>query len=144
MPDPSRPLLLDTHIWIWIMEAVAGEIAPSVIDRIRQASKEGTVLISAISIWEVALLQVKGRLRLSRDLDEWVRTGLSAPGVRLAELSPEILVESTRLPGAVHGDPADRMLIATARRLGATLVTRDAAILSYARQGYLSVLDATP
>ncbi len=90
------------------------------------------------------MLQAKGRIGLSLELEEWVRRGLSAPGVRLAELSPEVLVESTRLPGEVHGDPADRMLVATARRLGASLATRDGAILSYAGRGHLSVLDATP
>ncbi|HEX2091999.1 MAG TPA: type II toxin-antitoxin system VapC family toxin [Longimicrobiaceae bacterium] len=144
MPELPARLLLDTHVWIWLMEGAAAEVAPSVLERIRQASARGMVLVSAISAWEVAMLAAKGRIRLAMEVGEWVRRGLAAPGVRLAELSPEILVESTRLPGEVHGDPADRMLIATARRVGAALVTRDAAILAYARDGHLAVVDATP
>ncbi len=140
---PGR-LLLDTHVWIWMAENVPGRIVAPVVDEMERAAGSGGLLVSAISVWEVAMLQTKGRISLSLSLDDWVRKGLAAPGVRLAELTPEILVESTRLPGTLHGDPADRMLIATARRLGAALVTRDAAILDYARGGYLSVLDAPP
>lgn len=126
------------------MEGATREVAPRVVNRIREASARGELTVSAISVWEVALLSAKQRIRLSQEVDEWVRTSLAAPGTRLVELSPEILVESTRLPGSVHGDPADRMLIATARRTGAALVTRDAAILAYARDGHLAVLDAAP
>lgn len=144
MPDLPGRLLLDTHVWIWLMEGAADEMAPSVVERVRGASGRGRLLVSAISVWEVAMLQAKGRLRLAMEVEEWVRRGLGAPGVRLADLSPEVLMESTRLPGTVHGDPADRMLIATARRTGAALVTRDAAILGYAREGFLAVVDATP
>lgn len=144
MSDLPARLLLDTHLWIWMVEDRHVQIAPRVVGEMDRASARGHLLVSAISVWEVSMLQVKGRITLSLELEEWVRRGLTAPGVRLADLSPEILVESTRLPGSVHGDPADRMLIATARRTGATLVTRDAAILAYAREGYLAVLDATP
>lgn len=144
MSDLPGRLLLDTHLWIWMVEDRHVQIAPRVVDEMGRASARGHLLVSAISVWEVSMLQAKGRITLSLELEEWVRRGLTAPGVRLADLSPEILIESTRLPGSVHGDPADRMLIATARRTGATLVTRDAAILAYAREGYLAVLDATP
>jgi predicted nucleic acid-binding protein len=64
--------------------------------------------------------------------------------VRLAPLSPAIAVESTRLPGDFHRDPADRFIVATARELGATLVTRDERILRYGAEGFVQVLDATP
>jgi PIN domain nuclease of toxin-antitoxin system len=144
MPDLPGRILLDTHVWIWTVSGETDRIAPAVVEQIRRGAARGRLLVSAISVWEVAMLQAKGRIGLALELEEWVRRGLSAPGVRLAELSPEVMVESTRLPGEVHGDPADRMLMATARRLGAALATRDGAILSYAGGGHLAVLDATP
>ena len=143
MPElVRRTLLLDTHVWIWVMDGAADRISPSALEEVRRASARGAVRVSAISVWEVAMLEAKGRVRFSVEAAEWVRRGLQAPGVRLEALSPEVLVESTRLPGAIHGDPADRMIVATARRTGATLVTRDAAVLAYAREGHLSALDA--
>lgn len=90
------------------------------------------------------MLEARRRLRLRVSLDEWVSQALLAPGVRLADLTPEIAIESTRLPGQLHNDPADRILIATARRVGARLVTRDTRILEYGGHGHVSVLDATP
>lgn len=146
MPDEPRPgpLLLDTHVWIWMMEGEKGVLADSAMEAIREASRTGGVLVAAISVWEVGMLEVKGRLTLSRAVEDWVDRGLAAPGTRFAKLTPEIAIESTRLPGDVHGDPADRLLIATARRTGARLATRDRAILSYAQAGHVNVLDATP
>lgn len=144
MPDLPRlpPLLLDTHVWIWLMDGAERELGRRALDAVAAASARGRVLVSAISVWEVAMLEAKGRLRFSLEVGEWVRRALAAPGLRLADLSPEIAVESSRLPGEVHGDPADRILMATARRLGAALVTRDARILEYARGGHLATVDA--
>lgn len=144
MPDLPRlpPLLLDTHVWIWLMDGAERELGRGALDAVREASVRGRVLVSAISVWEVAMLEAKGRLRFSLEVGEWVRRALAAPGLRLADLSPEIAVESSRLPGEVHGDPADRILMATARRLGAALVTRDGRILEYARAGHLATVDA--
>ncbi|HET6764908.1 MAG TPA: type II toxin-antitoxin system VapC family toxin [Longimicrobiaceae bacterium] len=138
------PLLLDTHIWIWAMDGRGGEMSAAALEAVHAASARGGLLVSAISAWEVAMLQAKGRLRLGMDTAEWVRRALAAPGVRVAELTPQVAVDSAELPGEVHGDPADRILMATARQTGATLVTRDGRILDYARSGYLAVLDATP
>ena len=140
----SGLLLLDTHVWIWAVEGVAAELAPPAIDRIERASDAGAVRVAAISVWEVAMLEARGRLHLALEIDEWVRQGLAAPGVQMVPLSPEIAVDSVRLPGNPSGDPADRMLMATARRIGAALVTRDEQILAYGGSGHLSVLDATP
>lgn len=144
MPDEAKPLLLDTHVWVWAAEADDTRLSSHTLDRIETASTNGTVLISAISVWEVALLVAKARLSLTRPVDEWVAAGLRHPGVRLQPLSPEIAIESTRLPGEPHGDPADRTLIAGARAAGAALVTCDRAILEYARSGAVAVVDARP
>jgi len=145
MPDDAgAPLLLDTHVWIWVMEGRTSEVRPDALDAVGRAQADGRVWVSAISVWEVGMLEAKGRLTLSRGVRDWVRRALGVPGVRLAELSLEVALDSSSLPGTVHGDPADRILIATARHLGATLLTRDRSIISYGEQGLLAVLDATP
>ena len=84
------------------------------------------------------MLEAKGRVRLSEPCLEWVRKALTAPGLCLLPLTPEIAVESSRLPGVMHKDPADRMLAATARILGGVLVTQQ--LLDYGSQGFVSVL----
>lgn len=88
------------------------------------------------------MLVGKGRLILDRDVGEWVQSALSLPGMRLEPISPEITVASTRLPGTFHSDPADRVIVATARHLAATLITADELLLDYARNGHLKVLQA--
>jgi PIN domain nuclease of toxin-antitoxin system len=143
MPSPSAPpLLLDTHVWIWAMLGNMRELGQQTREAITEGSSAGRVLVSIISVWEVGMLDAKGRARFTIDVGEWVRQALTAPGVHLAPLTPEVAIDSSRLPAPMHGDPADRILIATARRTGATLVTRDARILEYGTQGLLSVIDA--
>lgn len=145
MAEPAgRAILLDTHVWIWTVEGERGELSDPAVEEIERGSREGRILISAISVWEVAMLEAKGRLTLSRPVDEWVRSALRAPGVQLLGLTPEIAVESTRLPGSPAGDPADRILIASARVAGARLTTRDRLILGYAGDGHVAALDARP
>ena len=89
--------------------------------------------MSAISCWEVAKLVECGRLILPCSVFDWLQQALAYPGVRLIELSPRICVESTQLPGIFHRDPADQIIVATARVLDAPLVTMDGKILSYPR-----------
>jgi PIN domain nuclease of toxin-antitoxin system len=142
--DESRALVLDTHIWIWYVQNESKQFSRRIVQPVEDAVQRGDVVVSAISVWEVAMLEALGRIDLSLDIRAWVGRALSFPGVRLKGLSPTIAVESTRLPGNPHRDPADRLLIATARFMGAALVTRDERILSYARQGHVRVVDATP
>jgi PIN domain nuclease of toxin-antitoxin system len=137
-------LVLDTHVWIWLMEGRENELSPDAIKEIVAASRIGLVRVSAISVWEVAMLEARGRIRLSRPVDEWVRSAVRAPGTRLLDLAPEIAIESARLPGSAPGDPADRLLMASARVEGGRLATRDRAILQYATTGHLRVVDARP
>lgn len=87
--------------------------------------------ISAISCWEVAKLVERGRLTLPRPVDEWLSLALGYPGVRLVGLSPEIVVASTQLPGEFHKDPADQIIVATARVHDCPLVTSDEKIAAY-------------
>lgn len=99
-------------------------------------------MLSAISPWEVAMLVSKGRLTLDRDIGEWIGAAVSIPGIRLEAISPEIAVASTRLPGNIHSDPADRLIAATTRHLGALLITDDQLLLDYGKAGHLKVLKA--
>ena len=88
------------------------------------------------------MLTERGRLALGRDVGAWVSDALALPGVRLAPLLPAVAVDSARLPGPIHGDPADRIIIATARHAGAALLTADKAILAYHGAGYVQATDA--
>lgn len=122
-------IVLDTHIWIWW---VHGD--PRLPERHRQyiAKHESHGLgISVISCWEVAKLVEYGRLRLPRRVGDWLDLALAYPGVILLGLTPRIAVESTTLPGTFHRDPADQILVATARVHGCALVTIDEKILAY-------------
>ncbi|MGA2349876.1 MAG: type II toxin-antitoxin system VapC family toxin [Terracidiphilus sp.] len=142
--DPSRkpPLLLDTHALVWSVEDNA-RLGVQAKQEINRAAREERVMVSAITPWEIALLVSKSRLKLSRDVMQWLRDALSKPGVNLIGLEPEIAVESTRLPFEMHGDPADRILVATARHMGATLVTADGALLEISGKGHFRTLNAT-
>jgi PIN domain nuclease of toxin-antitoxin system len=139
--DADLPLLLDTHVLVWLVlgEPMLGSRTKSTIAR---ASLEGRILISAITPWEIGVLVSKGRIDLRRDALAWVRSALELPGVRFAELSPEISVGSTRLPWEMHGDPADRILVATARHLGAVLVTADRKLLADAGKKHFHAMNA--
>jgi PIN domain nuclease of toxin-antitoxin system len=135
------PLLLDTHALIWLADGNRKLGATSKAE-IRQAYREDRAMISAITPWEIALLVSKARVTLDKDAMEWIDTALSVPGVRLMPLEPAIAVESTRLPFNMNPDPADRILVATARHFGATLVTADQALLELARRGNFKALPA--
>ena len=122
-------IVLDTHIWVWWVHGVP---ALSASTRAPLDSSEQTgIAVSAISCWEVAKLVERGRLTLPCPVLHWLQQALSYPGVRLIELSPHICAESTQLPGEFHRDPADQIIVATARILDAPLVTVDGKILKY-------------
>ena len=122
-------IVLDTHIWVWW---VHGDPALPVSARnLIDASEDGGIGVSAISCWEVAKLVELERLSLPCPVLDWIEQAVAYPGIRLIELSPRICVESSRLPGAFHRDPADQIIVATARVLDFPLVTVDAKILKY-------------
>ena len=122
-------IVLDTHAWIWWVD---GDERLTLAQRDAIAAEEGSLIgVSAISCWEVAKLVELGRVALSCSLEEWLDQALSYPGVQLIALTPEIAIESTRLPGDFHRDPADQIIVATARVYGCSLVTSDEKILKY-------------
>ena len=122
-------IVLDTHIWVWWVHGDP-KLSASIRTLIDFSEADG-IAVSAISCWEVAKLVELGRLTLPCPVFDWLHQALSYPGVRLIELSPRICVESTQLPGEFHRDPADQIIVATARILDASLVTIDGKILRY-------------
>jgi PIN domain nuclease of toxin-antitoxin system len=115
-------IVLDTHAWIW-WAASPGRLSA----RARAAAEAAESLgVPAIGVWEVATLVAKKRLELDRDVLAWVRQALALPRVVLLPLTPEIAVASTALPAEFPGDPADRIIVATARENGAAVISKDA------------------
>ncbi len=122
-------ILLDTHIWVWWVDD-----NQQLVDRPRHLIQDNVrsgLEVSAISCWEVAKLVQYGRLELACPLEEWMEQALAYPGVQLIELTPRIAIESTKLPGSFHCDPADQIIVATARVYDIPLLTVDSRILQY-------------
>ncbi len=136
----NEKLLLDTHAWVWLLNGNEENLKPGIVATIQQAALSDLLRISAISLWEVAMLESKGRIHMGMECLSWLNMALAAPGISLVPLTAEIAVRSCTLPGEFHGDPADRIIVATAHIMDARLVTRDANIVCYSRQGYLDVL----
>jgi len=137
----QKLLLLDTHVWLWFALGNSDRLGVAACQQIEDAAYGGRLAISAITVWEIGMLDAKGRIALGAPCEKWVATALTLPGLRLVGLEPDIAVASTRLPGEFHPDPADRILVATARALDATLATADERIINYSRAGYLKILD---
>lgn len=133
-------LLFDTHVWLWYAEGVAGCLKPGIVNQIEDALLANRLNVSAVSVWEIGLLVAKSRMTLSVPVKDWVERATGLPGLRLLPLDWQSALESTLLPGAPHADPADRLLVATARVGGYTLVTRDQKILDYGKAGHVNVL----
>ncbi len=124
------PTVLDTHTWVWWVtdDRRLSRRARSAIDK---ALPRGELHLSMISIWEMAKKVEKGQLALDRPLDDWLETALGADGLQVSEMTRPILIESCRLPQPFHGDPADQIIVATARDLSATLISKDARLRDY-------------
>ena len=137
----SELLLLDTHCWIWAQLGLIQNLSQAALQSIQDAEREGNLRISVISIWELAMLENRGRIALPMNVRTWVDQALGKSGIAVTPLTAEIMIESVHLPGDLHGDPADRMLVATARVLGATLATKDARLIRYSRQRHLRAIE---
>ncbi|MYA34814.1 MAG: type II toxin-antitoxin system VapC family toxin [Gemmatimonadales bacterium] len=120
--------LLDTHVLIWWLNDVS-RLSPRQRRVVSSAHAESPLLVSDISLWEVAMLQDLGRIQLAIPLREWLEKAVAPPLVRRQGISPAIATELSALPASFHGDPADRILVATARVLGAKLLTHDRRIV---------------
>jgi PIN domain nuclease of toxin-antitoxin system len=111
------------------------------LEKINFSAKRNLVKIPAICVWEVSMLSSKNRITLSMDTLEWIHAALSCPGISICPLSPEIAYESSNLPGSFHGDPADRMIVASTRILDGQLMTFDRKILEYSKKGLVNVIE---
>lgn len=128
--ERRRVIILDTHTLVWWIGGDA-QLSRKAINAIRKETPNGRIGIPAISVWEVGMLVTKGRLALGMDLDEWIDTVQAIAGVTVLPLTAKVALESTRLPDGFHGDPADRMIVASARVENAPLVTADRRIRAY-------------
>lgn len=137
-PGGGETFVLDTHAWIWLSVGARNRFKPGLIQKLEKAAEESALRISAITPWEIAVLHRKNRLRLLEDPLDWVRGTIRLSRVQVVPLTPEIAVGSENLPGSFHGDPADRIIVASAIATRSALVTADRDILRYGEKGYVS------
>ena len=121
--------VLDTHVWFWALTDPAK--IPARVRKALEDPKNAPHGLSAISVWELAKLVQKGRIRLTIPLSDWIAKALDPAWIEVIPLSPQICVDSTNLPGGFHSDPADELIVASARSAGATLVTADRHLRNY-------------
>ena len=132
--------LLDTCAVIWT--AHGDPLREPAASELQRAYRQGAqLLVSPISAWEIAMLVAKGKIALALDPHTWFERFCRLPSAALVPMPVSVLVASTTLPGTPPHDPADRILIATARAFGYVLVTRDAEILEYGSQGHVRVIE---
>jgi PIN domain nuclease of toxin-antitoxin system len=134
-------LILDTHIWLWLATG-SSKLSKAAREQIENTSARESLLLSAISVWELAMLEDTGKVQLPEPVEEWIASALADLRIQLIDLSADILVHSVRLPGNLHKDPADRIIIATAQKLQALIVTKDQRMIEYARGGHVQVVRA--
>ncbi len=128
--------LIDTHIWLWYGLQNPRLRAPA-RDAIERAVKTGGLAVSIMSLWEISLLESKGQITLGMSAEEWLVEALKLPNLMVLPLELPIILDAHRLPGDFHADPADQLIVATARHHRLTFITEDRKILDYACQGYL-------
>jgi len=135
----SQPFLLDTCAALWFMDATLRKPA---VEALTGAYNQGlNTFVSPITAFEVGQLARKRRFKSHLTPLRWFERLLSAPGMALADMPPAVLIASSELPNCQAKNPSDRIVAATAREYGFTVVTKDAALLEYGKQGYLNVLE---
>ncbi len=134
-----KGFLLDTHVWLWFMLGDV-KLTPKLRKLINNSIEENTLWLASISIWEIGMLANKNKITLAQPCLDWVQEALA--GLNLAELTPQVTIDSCHLPDDFHGDPADRIIVATARNKNLSLITRDNNILIYAKKHYLNAIKA--
>lgn len=123
-------IVLDTHVWVWWV-ASPEQLSPRAHEEIERAIEREEVCVSSISCWEVALLARKGRLELTMPVEDWISRSEALPWVRFVPLDNRIALRCNHLPGELHEDPADRIIVATALILGSPLISKDGRLRDY-------------
>ena len=133
MNDP-RLILLDTHIWLWLMSGASKAVSPRLRALVDELTPHAGVRVSAITLWEIGMLVSKNRIVFDGDAKEHVYRALRELHIGIEDITAEIAMNGALLVGDIHGDPADRILISTAKNISATLITHDKNILSYSKK----------
>jgi PIN domain nuclease of toxin-antitoxin system len=123
-------IVIDTHIWLWWLSNPE-KLSKLASEHIDNEIKNGQIIISTISTWEMAMLIAKGRLKMSIGISDWIAATESLPFVKFSRVDNKIALQSVQLPGKLHNDPADRIIIATAITMNASVVTSDRKIIAY-------------
>ena len=134
----QHKILLDTHVFIWAMLGTKS-LKKEFVSFFEKALVSTGVLISPMTIWEIGMLVEKKRIEVELDVLDWVDQVLEIPGFKICPITPHIAIQSTRLPGKLHGDPVDRLLIASAHENNAVLITCDEKIIDYGKEKWVSV-----
>ena len=124
-------IAIDTHVLVWLATGARQMISKKAMKRISEELANGQIWVSTISAWEIAMLVERERLILSIDVESWLQKVGEITAIRFQPVSNKIALESVRLPGDFHKDPADRMIVATARTMGLALITADEKIQAY-------------
>lgn len=132
MPMPE-PLLLDTHVWIWFATGGEARLRQDAVASIQAAGREGRLYLADISLWETAMLAAKGRIELGLDTASWLREAIRRTCMAIIPINAAIAADSCAVE-LRHHDPADRLIVATARSAGACLLTADTQIYAAAER----------
>ena len=124
-------IILDTHTLVWWASGIKAQVSVAAMEAIEAEMAGGDILVSSISAWELAMLVDRGRIDLSMDIERWLSVVGQIEAVRFVPMDNEIALKSVALPGEFHKDPADRIIVATARKFAAPLVTADERIRAY-------------
>jgi len=120
-------IMLDTHVWVYLISEDQKQLSPKALRAIKHAD---SLLISAITSWEAALLIKKGRLQVTLEMERWINYGLKYPKLKVIDINPEILIKSVMLDG-LHPDPANRIIVATSLLHNSPLITNDKRLLEW-------------
>lgn len=139
----TRRLVLNTHVWLWLASGTLAKLRLDTRKAPEQARVSNPLLVLINCVWELALLESKKRLRLTISVHEWVERALDRPDIRVIGLEhPRTVIDSCRLLGDFHSDPTDPLVVATARRANAVLLTHDRKILGFGANGHVRAMAA--
>ena len=137
----NNPIVLDTHVLLWSL-LQPEDLPEDIRQRITVAQENSQLLVCSISWWEIAMLKSKRRINIYEPIRDFLESITNIDGLSVKDISTEVAAESVQLMDDFHGDPADRIIVATAKCHGATLLTRDQKILTWASLGHIKSLQA--